>query len=56
MCTRKSGDAINRTCLAILEQLEKKQNEEKPILFIINTSGGGNRSATFTMNVLQTPG
>jgi len=37
----------------ILEAWKKKQQEEKPFLFIINTSGGGSRSATFTMNLLQ---
>ena len=34
-------------------KLEKKQPEEKPYLFIINVSGGGTRSATFTLSVLQ---
>lgn len=29
------------------------QHEDKPILYIINTSGGGTRSATFTFNALQ---
>ena len=39
--------------IEILEKWKKKQKEEKPYLYIINTSGGGNRSANFTMNVLQ---
>jgi hypothetical protein len=39
--------------LGILENWKKKQKEERPVLYIISTSGGGNRSATFTMNVLQ---
>ncbi|MFM9907988.1 MAG: patatin-like phospholipase family protein, partial [Chitinophagaceae bacterium] len=39
--------------ITILEAWKKKQKEDKPLLFIINTSGGGSRSATFTMNVLQ---
>jgi hypothetical protein len=37
----------------ILERWKKKQGEEKPLLVLITTSGGGTRSATFTMNVLQ---
>ncbi|MFI5156609.1 MAG: hypothetical protein ACHQEM_10505, partial [Chitinophagales bacterium] len=44
-------DKINM--LAILDRWKRNQQEEKPILYFINTSGGGNRSATFTMNVLQ---
>jgi Patatin-like phospholipase len=39
--------------IAILENWKKKQTEEKPLLYLINTSGGGNRSANFTMNVLR---
>ncbi|BAV09850.1 hypothetical protein FLA_5903 [Filimonas lacunae] len=36
-----------------LETWKKKQSSKKPTLFLINVSGGGTRSATFTMNVLQ---
>ncbi len=39
--------------LQILENWKKRQDSEKPVLVLINTSGGGNRSATFTMNILQ---
>src|SRR5687768_1410822 len=39
--------------IGILERWKKKQAEEKPLMVLINTSGGGNRSANFTMNVLQ---
>ncbi|HUR12258.1 MAG TPA: hypothetical protein VM012_12860 [Flavitalea sp.] len=39
--------------IAILDKWKKRQSEEKPILFLLNTSGGGNRSANFTLNVLQ---
>ncbi|MBS1668284.1 MAG: hypothetical protein JST58_12985 [Bacteroidetes bacterium] len=51
-----SDDHVKRdkeNMIGILEKWRKKQKEEKPVLYIINTSGGGNRSATFTMNVLQ---
>ncbi|HVF97196.1 MAG TPA: patatin-like phospholipase family protein [Flavisolibacter sp.] len=37
----------------ILNRWRAKQDEEKPLLVIVSTSGGGTRSATFTMNVLQ---
>ncbi|RXK80915.1 patatin-like phospholipase family protein [Filimonas effusa] len=36
-----------------LENWKSRQQHPKPILFLINVSGGGTRSATFTMNVLQ---
>ncbi len=39
--------------LGILEKWKRKQISEKPLLYIINTSGGGARSAAFTMNTLQ---
>ncbi len=39
--------------IRILENWKKRQTEEKPVMVIINTSGGGTRSATFTMNALQ---
>jgi hypothetical protein len=41
--------------LAVLEAWKKKQTDTsgKPLLVMINTSGGGHRSATFTMGVLQ---
>ncbi len=40
--------------LKVLNNWKKRQNQAKPIVYIINVSGGGTRSATFTMNVLQT--
>jgi hypothetical protein len=46
-------EADRRNMLKILENWKKKQGEEKPLLIVINTSGGGNRSAAFTMNALQ---
>lgn len=46
-----SADSINM--IGILEKWKKKQGEEKPLLVLINTSGGGHRSATFTMSTLQ---
>jgi hypothetical protein len=46
-----SADSLNM--IRILENWKKKQNEEKPLLVLLNTSGGGHRSATFTMSILQ---
>jgi hypothetical protein len=42
-----------RNMLNILEKWKAKQGVEKPIIYLITTSGGGNRSANFTMNILQ---
>jgi len=39
--------------LNTLQLWKQQQEEEKPVLFIINVSGGGSRSATFTMHTLQ---
>ncbi len=39
--------------IAILERWKQKQGEDKPLLVLIATSGGGTRSATFTLNALQ---
>jgi hypothetical protein len=38
---------------AILDRWKQKQGEDKPLLVVMTTSGGGTRSATFTMDVLQ---
>ncbi len=39
--------------ISILNKWKARQSSDKPILYIINTSGGGTRSAAFTMNTLQ---
>ena len=39
--------------LKTLNNWKQQQRQAKPILYIINVSGGGTRSATFTMNTLQ---
>jgi hypothetical protein len=38
---------------SILNKWKQKQGEDKPLLVVVATSGGGTRSATFTMNALQ---
>ncbi|MGB3005144.1 MAG: hypothetical protein WBC06_01460, partial [Chitinophagaceae bacterium] len=53
LCGKDSVDADKKNMIGILEQWKKRQDSEKPLLVIINTSGGGHRSATFTMSVLQ---
>ena len=46
-------EADKQNMISILEGWKKNQNEEKPLLVLVTTSGGGHRSATFTMSVLQ---
>lgn len=42
-----------KNMIAILENWKNKTNEKKPKLIILNTSGGGSRSALWTFTVLQ---
>jgi len=39
--------------IKILDAWKARQGTDKPVIYFINVSGGGNRSATFTINVLQ---
>jgi hypothetical protein len=39
--------------IGVLNKWKARQSSPKPVLYIINTSGGGTRSASFTMNTLQ---
>lgn len=53
LCTPENMEADKQNMITVLEAWKKKQGTEKPLLILMNTSGGGHRSATFTMNVLQ---
>ena len=53
LCTTAKVTADKATMLAILNRWKQQQTNSKPIIYFINVSGGGNRSAAFTMNVLQ---
>ncbi len=48
-------EADKKNMISVLDAWKKKQTDTsgKPLLVLINTSGGGHRSATFTMGVLQ---
>lgn len=48
-----SAEQDKRNMETILDRWKNRQGEEKPLLVVVTTSGGGTRSATFTMNVLQ---
>ncbi len=53
LCTPEKVEADRKNMIAILENWKKKQSSSRPVLVMVNTSGGGHRSATFTMSVLQ---
>jgi len=53
LCTPAHIEKDKRQMIQVLENWKRKQKEEKPYLYIINVSGGGTRSATFTLSILQ---
>ncbi|MBX3254775.1 MAG: hypothetical protein KF862_11595 [Chitinophagaceae bacterium] len=53
LCSIEKMEADKRNMIGILEKWKANQSEEKPLLYVLNVSGGGTRSATFTLNVLQ---
>ncbi len=53
MCREEIVTKDKANMIRILENWKRKQTEVKPLMIIINTSGGGSRSAAFTMNILQ---
>jgi len=53
LCTPEKMEHDKQQFIGVLENWKKKQPEAKPLMYVITTSGGGNRSATYTMNVLQ---
>jgi hypothetical protein len=52
-CSVPNMEADKQNMIGILNAWKKKQDSDKPLLVLINTTGGGHRSATFTMSVLQ---
>jgi hypothetical protein len=53
LCTPGKVKADRDNMIQILENWKKRQDSERPLLVVMNTSGGGHRSATFTMSMLQ---
>ena len=53
LCTEPNVHRDKENMIRILEKWKARQSTAKPILYLLNTSGGGNRSACFTMSVLQ---
>ena len=46
-------DSDKSNMISILNNWKQNQHDEKPLMVLINFSGGGVRSASFAMNVLQ---
>ncbi len=46
-------EADKKNMIGILDRWKARQGEDKPLMIVFNFSGGGVRSATFAMNVLQ---
>ena len=53
LCTADKVAADKANMIRILENWKAKQGQEKPVMFFINVSGGGLRSAAFVMNAMQ---
>jgi len=53
LCSEKNVERDKANMLRILERWKARQSSPKPTLFLVNTSGGGTRSATFTLSILQ---
>ncbi len=53
LVTQRSIQKDKQQFTGILNNWKKRQDSEKPVMFIVDVSGGGNRSATYVMNVLQ---
>lgn len=48
-----NATADKKAFIKILDRWKARQETDRPVMYFVNVSGGGNRSATFTMNVLQ---
>ncbi|HXD76356.1 MAG TPA: hypothetical protein VN616_01040 [Puia sp.] len=53
LCSATHIEQDKENMIRILERWKARQSSPKPLLYMINASGGGNRSACFTMSVLQ---
>ncbi|MBS1742295.1 MAG: patatin-like phospholipase family protein [Bacteroidetes bacterium] len=53
LCSPANIAADKKAMIETLNKWKANQQEEKPLIFFVNVSGGGLRSATFVMNALQ---
>jgi len=53
IASEKNKEADRNNMIGILNRWKAKQKTQKPLLTLIAVSGGGHRSATFTLSMLQ---
>ncbi|MFN0082958.1 MAG: patatin-like phospholipase family protein [Ferruginibacter sp.] len=53
LCNTQQLEADKANMIKVLNKWKARQQQEKPLMVFINVSGGGLRSAAFTMNALQ---
>ncbi|MEO5967427.1 MAG: hypothetical protein ABIP68_02095 [Ferruginibacter sp.] len=53
LCKPEIIEKDKENMIAILNKWKAKQSSDKPVMFFINVTGGGLRSAAFVMNTLQ---
>jgi len=53
LCSETHVGRDEANMIRILERWKARQSSPRPTLYVINSSGGGNRSACFNMSVLQ---
>lgn len=53
LCSDPNVERDKANMIRILGRWKARQSSDKPILFLVNSSGGGTRSATFTLSILQ---
>ncbi len=53
LCTPEKITRDKHAMIRILENWKKNQADPRPVFYVIATSGGGTRSAAFTLNMLQ---
>lgn len=53
MVSQKNLEDDKNNYITMLNNWKQRQSTDSPVIFILNVSGGGMRSATFTMEVLQ---
>lgn len=53
LCSEENRKKDSLNFIEILNRWKQKQQNPRPVMYVISTSGGGTRAATFTMHVLQ---
>ena len=53
LCTIDQMEKDKTLMIEVLNKWKARQKEVKPLMYVMNFSGGGTRSATFAVNVLQ---